>query len=141
MNPQSTDKITQDTAGMQRKIVYRGVIETDFRDGFTATLQEDGVSTFYVGTETVTINELDAGSNYVVDFVVTGKQSVYYQSFKGNYMDGGGSYIQNWIKVSMGNSGGKLKLDFDIKSAFTNIGGTFIYYVVYATKLTDEATI
>lgn len=143
MNPQSTDKITEDTAGLQRKIVYRGVIETDLVSGFTNYLQEDGVSTFAVGTLTETIPELSViNSSYSVDFVWAYINAPYnYQMFKGNYVDGGGPYTQNNTNVVLSSDGGKLKLTFNVKSS-SNIGVTsYLYYVIYSTRITEDSVL
>lgn len=136
INPQSTDRVTEDTAGLQRKIVYRGRIDVD-TSGFTSYLQEDGASTYLVGSLSETIDELEVSNTlYSVDYALAFVNAPYnYQMFKGNYIDGGGPYTQSNVNVAISSNSGKLKITFNIKAGFTV---NYIYYVVYSTRITED---
>ena len=162
MRPDTTDRITEDTAGLQRKIVYRGKLQMQYptysqgsNSYFTWYLQEDAVSTYVAGSMSVTIPELDVTNTYSVDAVKTYENDgLNYQSFKLPIQTGFSSasypnYFQEYWNVKLSSNAGKLKITFDIKTSqglpdiFTNVYGepTYIYYVVYATKITDEAVL
>lgn len=160
MRPDTTDRITEDTAGLQRKIVYRNKLLIPIPVGpettnqyFTPYVQEDGASYYVVGTMSVTIPELKTtGANtYTIDAVKTYENDgLNYQSFKLPFQAAFSSaaypnYFQEYWNVKLDSDNGSLKIIFDIKTGGGNgippVGPSYpyyIYYVIYSTKITDE---
>lgn len=160
MRPDTTDRITEDTAGLQRKIVYRSKLQMQYptfaqvsNSYFTWYLQEDAVSYYVAGSMSVTIPELKTTNIYTVDAVKTYENDgINYQSFKLPYQNSFSSasypnYFQEYWNVTTSDDNGSLKLTFNVKTSQglpdpfvpeTVVQPTYIYYVVYATKITDE---
>lgn len=130
MNPQSTDKITEDTAGLQRKIVYRGQI--------TSTNSSDTVI-----SETLTQFDMTK-QTYTVEFFPAGTSSTTYEITHYNRADQSGAINANgrWSYVTVTN--GKLTVNFDLdQGAYLHQPGFTFYgnYIVYSTKITDTVAL
>lgn len=151
MNPQSTDKLTEDTAALQRKILYRGKIDLilpsypSSNSYFTYYTQEDGSSTYAVGGQSVTINDLSANGNYSVEAVLVtlATGGTFYQMEKIPQQYCYGIIQKEYYNVTLSSDNGKLKITFNLKLGknlplFSTPAPPFIYFVVYSSKISDE---
>ena len=161
MNPETTLKVTEDTNILQRKIIYKDrlLIEYPLMDplgsnaNWTIYFQEDGISRYAVGSQSVTIPQLKYTGNFTIDAVVTYENdSANYQSYKLPTMSSFSSaiypnYTQEYWNVILSNNNGALQVTFSgkINSGIPSVGfpvqPTYIYYVIYSTSITSEAVL
>jgi hypothetical protein len=161
---QTTDKIFESTNILKRKIIYKGILPIIYPtmsvtppygsdSNWTAYLQEDLASRYMVGSQSVTIPEINYAGNFSIDAVISYiNETINYQSYKlpvHNSFSGPVSteYTQDYWGITLSNDGGKLKVTFYGKSS-TGIPGplnpdnsTYIWYVIYSTNITEEAVL
>lgn len=151
MNPQSTDKLTENTAALQRKILYRGKIDLilpsypNNNSYFTYYTQEDGSSTYAVGQQSATIDSLAATGNYSVEAVLVtlATGGLFYQMEKIPQQYSYGIIQKEYYNVTLGSDNGKLKITFNLKLGknlpiFSTPAPPFIYFIIYSSKITNE---
>lgn len=134
----TTDRVTEDTNPLQRKIVYRGsmtVLDTD----------ADAVigSPSSTHTKTVTLPQLSTSEmTYDVDVAYAFIQSAAYSySPTAPAITSFGTTSQESMTTKISSDNGKLKLTFTLYGNLVLDGSDpqlVFYYIVYATKITDE---
>ena len=134
----TTDRITEDTNVLQRKIVYRGKIsvldsDSDAVVGYPTTLH----------TKTVTLDQFSTDNmTYDVDVACAFEQSAGYTYYIGALdTPSSGTFSVGSITSKLSSDNGKLKITFTVYGTIVLDGSDpllSLHYIVYANQITDE---
>lgn len=134
----TTDRVTEDTNPLERKIVYRGSVTVLDSD-------PDAVISYPYNTHTKTIvlpQFSTANTTYDVDVAYAGIQSGSYSySPSSPAITSFGTFSQESMTTKISSSNGKLKIIFSLYTTAILDGldpQLIFYYIVYANKITDE---
>lgn len=131
MNPQSTDKVSADANQLVPRIVSRGslVVTTNTASG-----------TNYYGTTTVTLSDIKASSNCMVDLFVLNNNALTKCNFVTMPNNKQQSLCTENVHYYLSSSGGLMTLTVYRYSTSNSESRTF-YYVVYSTKITGDSVL
>lgn len=131
MSPQSTDQVPGDTNQLIPRIVKRGelIVTTSTAAG-----------TNYYGTTTITLDELDASINPMVDLFMLNNSTLTKCNFVTMANNKQQALCTENVHYYLSSSGGKVTLTVYRYSTSNSEARTF-YYVVYSTKITGDSVL